>query len=278
MSTTPPPLEFVCSEIWGGNRPVNRPIELPGVVGRLFSKPCDGGRGGDVHYMSICGSGLLSRTCLADVAGHGEAVAAVSTELHRLLRRYMNHMDQRRVLQDLNRTLERSDTLKLATAAAFSYYPPGRSLSFSYAGHPPAWIFRSRSDEWERLSLDAGEGLANMPLAVCRETAFTRGQTRVDFGDRLLIVTDGVIEAPAAGDQSLYGEQRLTHLLNTHHELPVDDLAALLLKDLIDYTADPSLAHDDVTFALLEFRRGPRGPAVWTALKNRVWPRRGISE
>ncbi|TWT45324.1 Phosphoserine phosphatase RsbP [Phycisphaerae bacterium RAS1] len=277
MNTTAPPpaLEFVCSEIWGGNRPVDRAVELPGVVGRLFSKPCGGGRGGDVHYMSVCGSGLLSRTCIADVAGHGEAVAAVSHELHGLLRRYMNNLDQRRVLADLNRTLEQGETLQLATAAAFTYYPPARSLSFSYAGHPPAWVFRRSSGRWGRLSLDAADGLANMPLAVSSDTHFTRGRTRVDFGDRLLIVTDGVLEAPAPGDATLYGDERLTAFLNDHRDDGVDDVSRRLVQELIEYTGDATLRHDDVTFALLEFRRGPRGPAIWTALKNRLWPRRG---
>src|SRR5947209_4327986 len=86
----PPALQLVCAEIWGGNRAVYRAVELPGLRGVLFSSPSDGGRGGDVHYLSVCGSGLLSRMCVADVVGHGEAVAAVSGEMHVLLRKLMN--------------------------------------------------------------------------------------------------------------------------------------------------------------------------------------------
>ena len=37
--------EFVCAEVWGGNRPVNAPIDLPGVRGWVYSHPCEGGRG-----------------------------------------------------------------------------------------------------------------------------------------------------------------------------------------------------------------------------------------
>jgi hypothetical protein len=33
-----------------------------------------GASGGDVHYVSVCPNGLVSRIALADVSGHGQAV------------------------------------------------------------------------------------------------------------------------------------------------------------------------------------------------------------
>ena len=56
---TPTELQLVCSEIWGGNRPVSTPVDLPGMRGVLYSEPADGRKGGDVHYLSVCGSGVL---------------------------------------------------------------------------------------------------------------------------------------------------------------------------------------------------------------------------
>ena len=78
---------LVCNEVWGGNRAFYGPVERPGLRGVLFSQASDGTRGGDVHYLSVCGSGLISRACLADVTGHGESVAAISQTMHDLLRR-----------------------------------------------------------------------------------------------------------------------------------------------------------------------------------------------
>jgi serine phosphatase RsbU (regulator of sigma subunit) len=93
---------LVCNEVWGGNRAFYGPVELPGLRGVLYSQASDGTRGGDVHYLSVCGSGLISRACLADVTGHGESVAAISETMHDLLRRSVNRMDERKVLQRLN--------------------------------------------------------------------------------------------------------------------------------------------------------------------------------
>ncbi len=39
---------LVCAEVWGGNRPIDVPLKLPGIRGRVYSRPCAGGRGGEI--------------------------------------------------------------------------------------------------------------------------------------------------------------------------------------------------------------------------------------
>src|SRR5512139_242502 len=51
---------LACAEVRGGNHPIYDVVELPGLRGVLYSNPCAGARGGDVHYLSVCGSGLLA--------------------------------------------------------------------------------------------------------------------------------------------------------------------------------------------------------------------------
>jgi sigma-B regulation protein RsbU (phosphoserine phosphatase) len=276
VSSHPVP-EFVCAEIWGGNRPINAPVELPGIQGWVFSQPCQGGRGGDIHYLSICSSGLISRVCLADVAGHGQAVALVSDEIHRLLRRYMNNFDERRVLADLNARLTTSPEARMTTAATASYFPPLRALSLSYAGHPPAWLYRRRADHWSRMSPPTAGNrerrLVDLPLAIDPQTAFSRRKARVSVGDRLLLVTDGVLEAPAPNGE-LYGDARLEQLLEHNRQASVPALAKTILDSVVAHTGDPTLSHDDVTLLLVEIVRGPRALGVWELIKNRVLGRR----
>ena len=306
------PVRLVCSEVWGRNRPVHIPIELPGVRGVLFSRPCDGGRGGDVHYLSVCGSGLLSRMCLADVVGHGEQVAAVSDEMHRQLRRFMNQPDQRRVLRDLNERLVRMGLRAMTTAVAVSYYPPRRKLSISHAGHPPGWLYRVATGSWTRVgarrsdanresagrsdtshtiarrnsarTIDARATLANLPLGVDESTEFSRHDLRVERGDRLLLVTDGVLEAPST-DGTLFGEVGIEACLHESAGLTCPEVGGGLLQALRTHGGEAALNFDDVTFLLIEFVAPPRGPALWHAIKNRllrrgnhrVPPRQGFS-
>lgn len=269
--------EFTCAEVWGGNRPADRRIDLPGMFGRLYSKPCDGGRGGDVHYVSICGSGLVARLCVADVAGHGESVARVSDETHQLLRKSMNDTDQRRVLARLNSRLYGDGVGVMTTLAAATYVAPMRMLSISYAGHPPAWLYRQETGRWEKLFLpsanDRRKIALDIPLAIDDGTQFTRRKERVRMGDRLLLLTDGVLEA-LSPTQELFGEERLEALLAAHAGDDVDTLVDEVLAQLVRHTQDEDLAHDDVTLMVLQFRRGPRALGIWDMIKNRTLGRR----
>src|SRR5690606_34806228 len=77
--------ELACAEVWGGNGAIRRRVVLPGLEGHVLSQPCGGGQGGDVYYVTACSMGLMTRVCLADVAGHGEAVSAMSRWLHTTL-------------------------------------------------------------------------------------------------------------------------------------------------------------------------------------------------
>jgi sigma-B regulation protein RsbU (phosphoserine phosphatase) len=268
---------FICAEVWGGNRPINTAINLAGVRGQVYSQPCDGGRGGDVHYVSICGSGLTSRFCLADVAGHGEKVARVSDELHNLLVRFMNDADQRRVLSALNGRLSKRDDQVLTTAVTATYFPPFRRLSISYAGHPPGWIYRVHDERWSRLMLPSAalrtKELVDLPLAVEPATVFTRRNVRVRPGDRLVVVTDGVLEAPAPNGE-LFGEERLQALLEHSRATPIEDLPSEILAAVMAHTQTDTLRHDDVTMMALEIVPGPKGLGVWHMLKTQWQHRR----
>jgi osmotically-inducible protein OsmY len=80
------PHPLTCSEVWGSNSNVAHSVELPGLQGWVYSAPIElGQNGGDIHYLSVCDSGVLCRVALADISGHGRAVSAVA-EVSRNLR------------------------------------------------------------------------------------------------------------------------------------------------------------------------------------------------
>ena len=65
-----------CAEIWGGIRNQDTDVCSAGITASLFSGACDGGKGGDIYYLSVCNSDMLTRIAIADVIGHGRAVIA----------------------------------------------------------------------------------------------------------------------------------------------------------------------------------------------------------
>lgn len=59
-----------CMEVWGGNSAVATKLEVAGLDAWLSCQPYQGaGQGGDIHYVSTCGSGRVSRFVIADVSG-----------------------------------------------------------------------------------------------------------------------------------------------------------------------------------------------------------------
>jgi phosphoserine phosphatase RsbU/P len=271
-STPALPAGFACGEVRGGNGTIHTQVALPGLRGVLYSRPCAGASGGDIHYLSVCGSGLLARVCLADVAGHGSAVAAVGTEMHAHLRRSVDVIDERKVLGRLNRRLNESGLGVMTTAVLATYYPPRRRLTVSYAGHPTGWLFRADTGVWTPLREPVPRRqtpcLVDLPMGIGFTPTYSRHRFRVSPGDRLLLVTDGVLETTSP-DDTPFDAHGIETVLNTETG-SCEDLARVLLAALHGHAACDALAHDDVTFLLAEFVEGPPGPALWHVVKNRL--------
>ena len=86
----PPQPSLGCVGVWSGNREAAFKGELPGLATWVYSVPLESSKsGGDVHYLSVCDQGRLSRIALADVSGHGVGVDNVAQSLLGLMHRYI---------------------------------------------------------------------------------------------------------------------------------------------------------------------------------------------
>jgi serine phosphatase RsbU (regulator of sigma subunit) len=264
---------FACGEVRGGNGISHHLAELPGLRGVMYSRPCTGPHGGDIHYLSVCGSGLMSRVCLADVAGHGEVVATIGRDIHDHLRRSVDVIDERKVLSRFNDRLDARDVRAMTTAVLVTYYPPRQRLTVCYAGHPLGWLYRAAVDQWTPLAVDVPApaerpAFVDIPLGTGLPALFTRHSFSVAPGDRILLVTDGVLEATSPDDRQFdrHGIERVLQATQGKCE----DIADRLLEALHAHAETDELAHDDVTFFLGEIVDGPPGPALWHVVKNRL--------
>src|SRR6185295_6278243 len=71
-----------CMEVWGGSQLTAAGVEFGGLDAWVYSKPYGAAHaGGDVYYASSCATGRISRLLLADVSGHGSAVASIAADL-----------------------------------------------------------------------------------------------------------------------------------------------------------------------------------------------------
>lgn len=135
-----------CMEIVGGNRAMRQRIQGFGLEIWIDSRPFDVGLGGgDIHYVSSCGSGEVTRMALADVSGHGAAVDQLAQTLRRMIRKYMNIFDQTQLARALNREFSvMAEEGRFATALILTYFTTGH-LIVCNAGHcPPLWYRTQR--------------------------------------------------------------------------------------------------------------------------------------
>jgi len=261
--------ELICSEIWGGNGSIETDLVMPGLRGALRSYACGGGKGGDVYYSSACAAGVISRMCLADLAGHGEQVAQLGSWLLRTMRRNMGQHDPARVFHTMNQRATTFGIEALTTAVCFSYDVINMELHFCYAGHPPMYVLHRDADSWKPLAHETqSAGVSNVPLGVSESATFDTGILELREGDRLFLYSDGVLEAPHE-EHGFFGENRLIATLNTARDKTTDELVRHVETVLRDHTRATEFAHDDVTFATLEVLPRESSSKVWLLLRNR---------
>jgi phosphoserine phosphatase RsbU/P len=145
---------LACLEVWGGNRRAHHAVELPGLVGWIYSDPVEAATlGGDVHYISVCSKGIISRFAIADVSGHGRSSSVLAKVLRKLIHKHIDTWDQSELMRELNESLRssRKNGEQYATASLFAYYRPTRELVFTNAGHPPALWYHAKTQTWDWL-------------------------------------------------------------------------------------------------------------------------------
>ena len=253
------PVPMHCMEIWGGNEPMDSAISVPGLDVHVYSKPHDGDlSGGDIHYVSMCAAGMISRFAVADVSGHGAGVSGLAEKLRTLMRKHINKVDQSRFASSLNDEFGRlADEGRFATAVLATYYAPTDHLVVCNAGHPhPLW-YHADDRRWRLLSEDdelvvqSGRtvGIRDLPLGVIDPTAYSQFAVPLSAGDLVVFYTDAMVEA-ASPDGRQLGEQGLVEIANGLERTDPVSLCRELVERVAEFRGGvPS--DDDETMVVL---------------------------
>ncbi|MCB9466383.1 MAG: serine/threonine-protein phosphatase [Candidatus Eisenbacteria bacterium] len=209
-------LTLQCMEVLGGNTRTFRKIEMHGIDAWVSTDPLGGPSGGDVHYLSSCGTGRIIRILVADVSGHGQEVARVAGELAGVMRRHVNTLDQNLFVRALNREfktlIERG---QFATAVSATFFGPTCELEVTNAGHPRPLLFRASTRRWSALEgppLPEGK-VANLPLGILDKVHYFSHSSRLARGDFVLLYSDAVTESVGPAGNQL-GESGLIELVS----------------------------------------------------------------
>jgi serine phosphatase RsbU (regulator of sigma subunit) len=256
MSTATGAHALQCMEIWQGSHGVENEVSTPGLDVWVYSRPHGGGRqGGDVHYLSLCGGGVITRLLVADVCGHGEAVAGLSRTLRSLMRKNINRKSQDRLVAALNREFSAfaQEQGRFATAVAATYLTSGDSLAVCNAGHPrPLW-YHAAQKRWSVLAAES-----SLPLGVDEHSAYNQVHVILGKGDAVVFCTDALTEARNAAGQAL-GEEGLLRLAAGLVPTGARQVGRELLA-AVDCHRGEAAPDDDVTLLVLHHNAGPCRP------------------
>lgn len=247
-------------EVWGGNEAFDNGVSMSGLDAWVYSRPYKGNAGGDVHYVSSCATGRVTRILVADVSGHGETVASVATSLRSLLRRYVNFVDQTKVVQSMNREFSQlAEMGTFATAVVATYWCPTDYLVTCNAGHPRPLLYRASTRTWQVLksppprktsnSPTSDDGLINLPLGIAEPTGYDQFGLRLRPGDMVLVYTDSLPESRDATGAMLLEPGLLALVQELDASQPAQLIPQLVAR--LNQRSGSANADDDVTILLI---------------------------
>jgi sigma-B regulation protein RsbU (phosphoserine phosphatase) len=186
-------------------------------------------------------AGLL----IADVSGHGVPAALIASMVKvAATSQRANAANPAGLLAGMNAVLCGNTQNQFVTAAYVHLDSAARTLQYSAAGHPPMLLLR-RGDVIEV----AENGLI---LAAFDFATYTNAKCRLEPGDRLLLYTDGLIEAAnAKGD--FFGQGALSALLQQTAELPPAEATDQIISTVQRWSASQD---DDLTALICDHIAG----------------------
>ena len=199
--------------------------------------------GGDYYDFFEQADGSLYAIC-GDATGHGTPSGMlVSITKAGLIG--LPQLSPKDMLHELNRVVKKVDLGILRMSLNIALVK-GNELTLSSAGMPPYYIFRAAAQNTEEIMLPG------IPLGSFNDAQYDQIITEFKIGDILVILSDGLPEAPNANGE-LFDYPRVQSLINNHHHLSAQALIDLLMKE-----ADAWLAGvhnpDDITLVIIKHK------------------------
>jgi serine phosphatase RsbU (regulator of sigma subunit) len=206
--------------------------------------------GGDFYDFVIADPQHIG-VLIADVTGHGLPAALIASMLKVALSAQAAHAaDPARVLSGLNQTLCGMFRQYYVTAAYIFVDMEKRILSYAGAGHPPLLLWSESTGSARELQQNG------LLLGLFPTETYSAVQVPIQGGDRIVLYTDGIIEATNTSDEE-FGIDRFKQFLETEKGLGADKFVEALLGKLSRWSANPAThtQQDDITLLTIDFKR-----------------------
>jgi PAS domain S-box-containing protein len=227
---------------------------IPGVKVGWALNSCDELAGDTLGILRLSDSQL--GVFVADVSGHGVAAALLSVSVtHWFDQRLGVNLTEAQanalassaptaIAEDLNRQFPIDlDTGQYFTLVYGVVDTGTREFRYVCAGHPsPVHVTHTGNATCPTLT--------GFPIGISPQPAYNENVIRLDKGDRIVLYSDGIIEAENPREVS-FGIERVLNNLSTKPAPTLEDTVNGLLKEVTDWTAPRGHA-DDITVLAIE--------------------------
>ncbi|WP_148080315.1 PP2C family protein-serine/threonine phosphatase [Roseimaritima ulvae] len=241
-----------CMEVCGGHVDGSRHLQRPGLDVSISShsqQDIDAG-GGDLHLISSCASGRITRMLLADVCGFGPLFRDLAARLADVMKRNVNSIQQTRSVRQMSEQLAAaSEQGGFASTLLSTYFAPTRTLSICNAGHPPPMVFRANAKRWE-LVKHYHSGFTPEPVAPGLLAPAEYGHVKLSLNpeDMFLSYSNSLTECRGK-DGTVLGVAGLKNLLEQLDTAASETIPQRLIEVIRGEHSD-NLLKDEATISL----------------------------
>jgi hypothetical protein len=244
--------ERVKAEIDAANRiqAALLPLDTPRLAGAAVASHYRAATeiGGDYFDFLQQESGEIG-IAFGDVSGHGLTSGIVMAMAKSALLVQIDHdPSPRKVMDVLNDIVLKTAPKRILMTFFFGVLDPqSQTLRFSSAGHHDPYVYRAATKKLESLSS------WGFPLGVKRRDPFREHLVEFDPGDRLVLYSDGLIEA-IDDDGEPFGFERFEQIIASNGHLSADEMKKALLNAVRKFTRNRP-PEDDQTLVVVAFEQ-----------------------
>ncbi len=199
---------------------------------------------GDFYEFIYSGNGTVG-LLIADVSGHGVPAALIASMMKVAITSQRHFAtNPERLLAGVNEALCGNTQNQFVTAAYVHLDASCGEFCYAAAGHPPMLLLRD-----EQVFRIEENGLV---LALLSSAVYASTKQPLLRGDRLLLYTDGIIEAASAGGEE-FGYERVSDLLQSSAKMTAEEAADLVVNTVSGWSSSQS---DDLTVIVCDFKKG----------------------
>jgi len=183
---------------------------------------------------------------ISDVSGHGVSAAFVTAMIKTSVLAYSGgNLSVSDLVERVNGAIANLVTGDRFVTAFFGILDADATrIDYVNAGHLYPLLIRAGTKSFELLES------TQAPLGVLDDLDFPAEQVSVSVGDRLVLYTDGIIEAPNSAEEQ-FGMARFEESVLSHSERELEELVDGVIQELIEFAGRDTF-DDDVNLVACE--------------------------